>query len=127
MNASGPISLARRQFVVTDRKGGMTELYCKNCGTQIAGVMYTKKFPGGKFTRMKNFAEMKMRFDDNSFHITVLCTGCIDAVAGNKLRMQAMYDADIEAMNMSDELADVYAHRKNPKCVKVDKTQQGLE
>lgn len=114
--------LARPAYIVTNDRGAITEIYCKSCGTQIAHM---------ENLRLKlhdNYVEMKLRFDDNSFHVTNICAGCMDAVASDPANLQALHDADIDQMSaeLNSDALEFYKARQNPRCVAADLKQRGL-
>lgn len=114
------LNLARTNYVTTDERGAVVEMFCKNCGTQIGLVI------GDRFSRLENYAELKLRFSDGTFHVTNICAGCIEPVTADPARMQAIHDADIDYMALSMPIVEIYKNRSDPRCVGVDTKQRGI-
>ena len=84
----------------------IAEIFCKLCGTAIAG--YTEQLikkgvnrngvmvetVRQKFQRHHNYGELKIQFTNGSFHVTTCCTSCLnDHIHPDAL--QEMYWADV--------------------------------
>lgn len=116
------ITLARPDYIVTNERGSLQELYCKNCGAQIGGLNEINAF-----VRYRNYVELKLLFDDGSHHVTNICAGCVDAVVSDAERMQALHDADIAQMHLDNRaLYHSYVDRINPRCIAMDDKQRGI-
>lgn len=83
--------LAKRKFAEYMPNGAIKWLYCKVCGAQIGRYEQDRK----GFVRNSMYAEVKIQFDDGSYHVTNGCKNCIKmSLAPDTL--QEMYEADCE-------------------------------
>ena len=89
--------------------GQIQKLFCKMCGTQIAGMVASPRGSGPltgqfveRFKRFPNYAEAKFKASDGSFHVTNGCKNCLTKPlsAGE---MQALYSADAVEMGIPVE------------------------
>lgn len=114
------LELNKPHFVDYNESNQAIRVYCKVCGATIADTVR------GHFHRFKNYAEMKMRFSNGSYHVTSGCNKCISlAIKDEDLRL-AMHQADIDDMIREvPELAS-YRTRSDPKVVKVDFSRRGI-
>lgn len=89
--------LAKPDYIVFGDNGRPEEMYCKVCGTVIAQLEYKPKgdVVVERFTRTPNYAELKMKMQDGSKHITNGCSVCVRRAMKDEKLMQAMYEADI--------------------------------
>lgn len=99
--------LQKPDYIEYDDDGSIKVIYCKVCGTVIA--QWTIKDRGEtviidgkardvvkeKFTRLPNYAELKMQMVDGRAHVTNGCIDDIQRAAVSLELMQAMYEADI--------------------------------
>ena len=89
------------------QNGIVTGLYCKGCGTKIAGMVvdgarsHVERLSGRSvvfqtliFMHFNNYREVLIEFDDDSRHVTHLCAVCVDSVAPADLELY--YALDIE-------------------------------
>ncbi len=94
MNSDTPVILKRPDYVVFDTDGSIKELFCKVCGTSIAGMRNTvkgrhfDKTTGTwiqesvtRFQRSNLYAEMKIEFMDGSGHVTNGCATCLNKIS----------------------------------------------
>ena len=118
--------IKKKNYVVANERGAVVELFCKNCGIPIGGLEVAEK-ENKKFERHGNYAEIKMRFSDGTFHVTNICTGCIAEVTGDPDLMQQIHDADIEQLALNHPtLQELYSTRTDPRCVGLDTKQRGM-
>lgn len=92
--------LVRPDYIEADDSGVIKGIFCKVCGTKIAGMIDKPKGSGLalKFKRFPMYAEAKLRHSDGSFHVTNGCKKCF-----MKLEYkigQEIYEADMAEMNM---------------------------
>lgn len=113
--------LERKDFVVTDTRGRMTELYCKVCGEQIGGLNARSKF-----YRFKNYAEVMFTFVDDSKHVTNCCTDCVYDINDSSRLMKLMHDADIDYMAQDNPAMLVEKQRRKPKVTRLNANRSGL-
>lgn len=113
--------LARSDYVETDYRGRMVALYCKCCGVRIG-----KEYRRGGFVRHTNYAELKLRFEDGSHHVTNCCKLCADIAINDPELMEAMHDADINVMVQDVPAMAGQWWRGKPMCVWVDKKRMGI-
>lgn len=116
--------LKRKAFVTTTKDGTIEALYCKVCGSKIAGVTMRPSGPGNaplvpKFSRFPNYVEAKFSFNDNSFHVTNGCDKCLSKALTVK-QMAALYKCDCAEMQMEP------GKRKPVAVTVVDTTQSGI-
>lgn len=112
--------LARPDYVVLDDRGRMIELYCKVCGQQIGGIVRLK------FTRFKNYAEVKFTFDDKSNHVTNLCVDCVYDVNDSPRLMKLIHNADLDIMAQDNPAFLEEKRRKRPRVTGLNADRSGL-
>lgn len=118
--------LKRPDFVTYDADGSLNRVYCKMCGVEIAGLVERPKGSGPKnsimvtkFIRFPNYAEIKMEFDDGSFHVTNGCNVCLhEELSANDL-------LDLYLADCADQKTPV-GSRKPIRVVEFDTTAQGI-
>ena len=81
------MTLAKPDFAVYTQSGAIKWLYCKVCGAKIGH----RDRMG--FVRTPDYAEVKIRFDDGSFHVTSGCKNCLSTKMDKRI-LQEMYEAD---------------------------------
>lgn len=99
----------RPKYVILDDVGAIKELFCKVCGTAIAGVQEMVR--GRRQTRhglwiedhvhvwrrFPNYAELKMEFEDGSFHVTNGCNQCLtEGLTAEQLHELMHADMELE-------------------------------
>lgn len=126
----------RPEFIVYNEDGSIKELYCKLCGSAIAGEREMsrglKHAKDGRqyeqlvmrFARFSNYVEAKMQFEDGSFHVTNGCTNCLTPNMGPD-DMKRLHEADIAAMPEGFTVRDM--HRTPKRIVKVSTDGKGIE
>lgn len=115
-------TLARPVYVVYNTAGSLTELYCKLCGTQIAGIV------GKRFVRFPDYVELKFSVSDTAKHVTNLCKTCV-VEADAPETLQLLYEADLDLIFPQREDAGIKAALKTlrPRRIqKLDFSQKGL-
>jgi len=118
---SDTVQLARPDFILTNADGKILELYCKVCGV-VTGTEVA-----GRFQRLRNHAEIKMRFEDGSNHVTSICHDCVSKAYASSELMQALHDADMYYMSFAADVRDLYLGRTAPQCVAVELKRQGIK
>lgn len=98
--------LAKPLYVEFDARGRIAKLYCKGCGVEIA-----KLTPNG-FARNNKYAEIKMRFSDNSAHVTNICSDCVKIAQRSANFRQLLHDADMDQMEAEDPQMGKLGFRK---------------
>lgn len=103
------------EFVRYDEHMHLQEILCKICGTSIAGMSEELVSRGQdrhgqtlitmqrRFIRHHNYAEVKIQFTNNSFHVTNGCRDCLsESLTPDQL--QELYWADVlrEPMSFTD-------------------------
>lgn len=86
------IQLARPNFIERSSGGGITGIYCKLCGMQIAHPF------NNRIVYSQQYMEIKLQFEDGSFHVTNLCKVCAADIGDHPDKMEALYEADIAEM-----------------------------
>lgn len=119
------MTLARPDYIEKDAIGRMIALYCKVCGAQIAADR------AGGFVRGPNYAELKMQFMDvdfPDFHVTNLCTNCVEVVSRDRTGtiLLEMHDADIDMMAEEVPQLSIHKRRASPRVVAVDTKRRGI-
>lgn len=96
-----------RDFIEYDTDGSIKKMFCKICGTPIAGTVYRPKGSGlkidqlvEKFIRFPVYAEMKMECNDGSYHVTHGCKDCITTMQPIKV-LRELYISDMEEAGMA--------------------------
>jgi hypothetical protein len=120
-NAPKPTGLAKPRYIDKDANGAIRHIYCKVCGTVIA------TYEGPRAVRYnKNYTEIKIKFDDGSFHVTNLGSECLRNVRADKNLLLQVYLADME--NMLAESPDLgnLSLPTNPKIVAFNIGTQGI-
>lgn len=87
------MTLARKDYAVTSKDGVVVELYCKVCGTKIAGEEGVGRYR--RFVRYPAYVEMKFE-TEYGFHVTNLCRVCTIVAAEDEALRQEIYDADMD-------------------------------
>jgi len=99
--------LQRPNYVILSETGELQELFCKVCGTAIAGqqdvVKGRRRSRSGdwieehiiQFRRYNNYAELKIEFKDGSFHVTNGCKTCLHENL-TQLQMRELMHADMD-------------------------------
>lgn len=96
-------TVLRPNYVIYDDVGAIKELFCKVCGSAIAGVQESVR--GMRQTRQglwveervlawrrfPNYAELKMEFEDGSFHVTNGCRNCLTEALTNEQLHELMH------------------------------------
>lgn len=96
----------RPKFAIYNHSGAVEELFCKLCGSSIAGyrasldkgssvdgqIMGTRTV---RFMRSSIYAEMKIEFEDGSFHVTSGCSNCLNPNL-SKAHLKELHVADME-------------------------------
>jgi hypothetical protein len=112
--------LARPDYVEKDRIGRMIRLYCKNCGVLIG------RDERGAFRRLRNYAELKMRFLGGSMHVTNVCKDCALLATESRELMVALHNADIDDMVRDVPEMGLERMRIAPRFISLDTTRSGL-
>lgn len=123
-------------YVLWDTQGGIAELFCKVCGTRIAGyverLVDIRQEPNGvrvevkslRFTRTEEYVEAKFEFWDGSFHVTNGCRNCVHT----KLTSDQMYEIHIaDLLNDGGSHTELAKVRVPRKVVIVRKDGGGIE
>jgi hypothetical protein len=114
------MTLNRKVYMETDGRG-IAKLFCKVCGAQIA-----QRTRRGQMNFFDNYAEVKFRFLDGSFHVTNLCANCVKAVQKDRLLAKEVHDADIDFMARSVPGLTAQKRRLSPRVVTVDYSKSGI-
>lgn len=109
----------RPSYIILTRTGGLQEIFCKACGTSIGGVQETikgrRREGDGRwvedrtsgFRRFSNYVEIKMQFEDGSFHVTNGCRNCLnDKLTPEQLQELHHADMDIEGTPSSQAMKE---------------------
>lgn len=88
--------LKRLDFAEYGSRGELLTLYCKVCGIVIGDIV-----PNVGFRRNSHYAELKMKCDDGSSHVTNGCKGCLSPSTPKRI-LTAMLAADMEDQRPSD-------------------------
>lgn len=101
----------RPNYVIFGPGNRIEELFCKVCGSAIAGMQSTIKGrrldPATKqwieehvleFRRFHNYAELKMQFEDGSYHVTNGCKTCLSGT----LPIEKLHELHIADMLIED-------------------------
>ena len=109
-------------YLTFDRRGRISQILCKGCGCEIA-----KQTPRG-FVRGTNYAELKMGFDDGSFHVTNLCSACVKDASRDAAFCASLHKADMDQMEAEDpQMKQMnYKGRKNPRFIKAELKRRPL-
>lgn len=98
--------LNKRDYVIFDKMGGIQKIFCKVCGSGIAGTTERPRGSGPmadqmveRFMRFPNYVEAKFEFDDGSFHVTSGCRDCVHAGIDRQTMLE-LYQADMAEMKM---------------------------
>jgi hypothetical protein len=88
------------------------ELFCKVCGSAIGGMtsqVKGRRFESAtktwieehvlEFRRFHNYAELKMQFEDGSYHVTNGCRTCLSATLIPE-QLHELHIADMEVEDM---------------------------
>lgn len=118
--------LKRPDFVTYNAEGSLDRIYCKVCGEEIAGLVDRPKGSGVKnavlvsrFIRFPNYAEIKMIFDDISYHVTNGCKTCLHEGMPLETLLE-LYKADCAEQGTEP------GSRRPVEVVQVDYTAQGI-
>jgi hypothetical protein len=111
------MTLARTVSEVRNSDGSIKELYCKVCGRLIGEAV------GREFIRNDWFAEIKMRMDDGSFHISVGCSKCLADMPIPA--MKELFDSDIAEVLPGK--VEAFKDRQPVRLVKFSNDQKGIE
>lgn len=112
----------RPDYIETDNRGKTLKIVCKVCGDSIADAI-----PGRGLVRHKNYAEIKMQFEDRTCHVTNLCISCVGKNRRNRPLLMSIYEADILHMMRELPEAEVLLGGKSvPRIIAVDTNQKGL-
>lgn len=104
--------LARGNFAVKDRRGHITNLYCKICGEAIGSII------GQRFVRTRRYAEAKFRLSNGGYHVTNGCIDCLTLDADLET-LQEAYSVDMSELGYPTEYVV-------EEIVTVDTSQTGL-
>lgn len=95
-----------KNFIEYDSDGAIKRMFCKICGTAIAGTTYRPKGSGlkidqlvEKFIRFPVYAEMKLECNDGSFHVTHGCKDCITTMQPIAV-LRELWRSDLEEAGM---------------------------
>lgn len=99
-----------KMWVRHDVKGAAREIYCKGCGTKIAGMMISDAEPqqvvmneklitvsGVEFVYLTAYDEGIMEFDDKSAHVTSGCKSCLGQLkrSNDPGKLATWYEQDL--------------------------------
>jgi hypothetical protein len=128
------MTLARPNYMCYHSNNEVKEIFCKLCGAQIAGerrvLLNTRKDKNTgkiieeysvKFQRLPTYAELKMQFEDGSYHVTNGCSSCMQMHLHPEV-LQELYDADAEEMKPELNMPP----RKAVKAVAIATDQKGI-
>lgn len=122
MKEFGPMLKKAKDFIEFNRDGAIGRMYCKICGTPIAGTVVGPKGPDQrlveKFMRFPVYAEMKMECSDGSFHVTHGCKDCFLKKQPLSV-LRELYMSDMEEMGMRVNAEPI-------KVVAIDTTGAGI-
>lgn len=108
------------EYIQRTRTGGIRRIFCKCCGYIIAEQR------GRSFWRSRIYAEIKIKFDDGTMHVTNLCQGCVPNVRRDPELLLAVYHADIDDMVKEDPTADKFREKERPRVVAIDTKLRGI-
>lgn len=114
-----PKLLLRPNFVTYSDDGRLKELFCKICGSQIAGEQEVRRDTNTivvKWARFSNYAEIKMACADGSAHVTNGCAKCLKSPLSNEM-MAELLAADLVEQNDGKELPKKQIIEREPKKV----------
>lgn len=108
------------QCIQRTRNGAISRIFCKCCGYIIAEQR------GRTFWRSRVYAEVKIRFADQSAHVTHLCKGCVPMVQRDKAALMDLYNADLDEMCIDDPRCEMFRPKEGPKIVAIDTRARGI-
>lgn len=108
------------EFLQRTRNGGIKRIFCKCCGYIIAEQR------GRIFWRSRMYAEIKIRFDDRTQHVTHLCANCLPKVRRNPEALMELYNADLDDMVLEDPRMEMFREKSGPRVVAVDTKMRGI-
>jgi hypothetical protein len=108
------------EYLQRTRNGAIRRIFCKVCSYIIAEQR------GRIFWRSRIYAEMKLKFEDGTMHVTSLCQGCLPKVRRDPEALMAIYNADIDDMAKEDPRAEMFRDKAKPRVVAVDTKMRGI-
>lgn len=98
--------ISKPDFISYGPRGEVKTIYCKVCGVVIASTQMrpvgplpnAPKVP--RFTRHSNYGEIKIKFADDSQHVTHGCKSCITSGLDSQTLFD-MYQADMDDIRFS--------------------------
>ena len=97
--------LARPNYITYTDTGAINNIFCKQCGTPIAGFVSVPVTPttrGIRWRRFPNYAEIKMEFDDGHFHVTNGCKACLSLGLSPGV-LHELHNADMTEMHITTD------------------------
>lgn len=117
-------SLKKPDYI--EHQGGIvSRVFCKMCGSTIAGMSQRPAGSGSqinrmvtRFKRFSSYAEAKFKCNDGSFHVTNGCKACLTGLSDLET-MTALLAADMTEQGRLDK-------RKVTEFIAVDLTGSGI-
>lgn len=115
------ICLDKPDFILRNRSGAVHTIFCKCCGALIA--QQRKR----SFWRARIYAEVKIRFADNTAHVTNICVNCIPELQRNPALLYQVYEADINDLCIDNPAMEMFlVDKEKPRIVAVDTKGRGI-
>lgn len=123
----------RPRYVLQGPMGDILELFCKICGSAIAGkrtqVTGRRRTMTGEwiedhlqtFVRFNNYGEIKIEFEDGSFHVTNGCSQCLNI----NLAPDVLFELHNADMDVEESIGGEIARTKTPLRVVAIRTDGG--
>lgn len=100
-------------------------ILCKGCGVEIAGMTGTGRHR--RFGQHPTYREMKIKFDDGSFHVTNICSSCLPIFRDDPKKLQALHTADLMYLRSQvPQLSQKVGKRRAVECVAATTRAVGL-